>query len=1046
MRRAGEVKFPPERVASVGINGTDTVCQPKGNVSKFYEDGEGSSEGSSETISFVASCIEPSYNADLGYRGFDELVAHCSELRLHTDIQEDIIDDPYYGPQITSGKLKFARDIDNPKVRLIEGPETTAVNVYKKIAKGVVTIIGSVINGKNIINLFGHSRGAVIAVEIPHELHRIKEAMYANRTESNSKALIRLICGNPHDNKIDKGEVEIRRELRTIFRKLEKKLSQEELNRFVVAIRDSFAIRDDFNPNCREVWVECLIQVDPVSGNSVLGLPFIGWVTPRMFKYSPIIRNVYTLMCANEDTACFDLTYTTAECDYTNVERFLLPGHHGTVTGNEFGNNGETLEEIRRERAKITESDEVAKYEGLHTRDAQYMALYLIVEHLRAHGTEFTRVARQDYPLSEKYNPYMQALLAADNGDGKERIQYEAYQEIMRNLKAYKLLNHTTYINTGWDWHESMDSPYHETTKTRPVMLDDQYHKTSLGELVTFRSQLFYNWHHLKLFMKLVLSFDQSIEPEKQLANLLRFSEYLQHKLDDEDSVIKEVQDAIQTTVLSLVSTYITNNLTADRKQEIILLINKTLQITIPKDEIHYTTNYEEAVATSMDSVVEIDNKRLTNLGLLKQSLISDLHDRIYQQVYEKVQEQKSNLKKLIADIRKARNPEAEKKRIADEIASHGSTGGHEEKVEYNADAEAELQRLRDEGERHLIKAMLENNLPSLIGRYFDILKFTKHLKDLSDGLIVPGLEDEDIEHIEEDFEENEQKQRIISLKAFIDDKSNELNAFAIDEIGTNIKNEIINFVKYNRDILDHLVYEIRLTAEWQPNADEADAVFQARKTQALKNIINNISKKHCELRASINILRQYRNNPEYTASLTSVQVEKITSLKAYLKEEVQSLDNQVRALPHTVADAVAEINQITLLRQLESPEGPDEFCKSVMDACEYRAGGIRSLERANARLHRTTQLASNIQQTEFKPSYSFHILNGFILALGIAAVAISIAILISQPLTAAAAPAAIIGVAGLCATGLGLYHNRKAAIATGKLEASDNILASLQN
>lgn len=1042
MRRAGEVKFPPERVASVGINGTDTVCQPKGNVSKFYKNGE----GSSETISFVASCIEPSYNPDLRYLGFDELVTHCSELRLHTDIKEDVIDDPYYGPQIKKNKLKFARDIDDPQIRLIEGPETTAVNVYQKIAKGVVTIIGSVINGKNIINLFGHSRGAVIAVEIPHELHRIKEAMYAYRTESDSNTLILLICGNPHDNKIDKGEAAIRRELRTIFKKLESNLSKEELNRFVVTIRDSFAIRDGYHPNCREVWVECLIQVDPVSGNSVLGLPFIGWVTPRMFKYSPIIRNVYTLMCANEDTACFDLTYTIAECDYTNVERFLLPGHHGTVTGNEFGNNGETLEDIRRDRAMITEPDKVAEYEGLHTRDAQYMALYLIVEHLRAHGTEFTISARHDYPLSEKYNPYMQALLAADNGKSKERIQYAAYQDIMRNLKAYKLLNHTTYIYTGWDWHESMDSPYHETTKTRPVMLDEQYHKTSLGELVTFRSQLFYNWHHLKLFMKIVLPFDPSIEPEKQLANLLRFSEDLQHKLDDEHSVIEEVQDAIQTIVLSLVSTYITNNLTADRKQEIIRLINQTLQITIPKDEIHYATNYEEAVATSMDSVVEIDYQGLTNLGLLKQRLITDLHDRIYQQVDEKVQEQTSNLKKLIADIRKARNPEAEKKRIADKIASHDSTDGHEEKVEDNSDAEAELQRLRDEGEHDLIKAMLENNLPYLIGRYFEILKFTKHLKDLRNGLTDPGFDDQGIEHKVEDLEENEQAQRIGRLKAFIEEKSNALNTFAIDEIGTNIKNEIINFVKYNRDILEHLVYEIRLTAEWQPNADEADEVFQARKTQALKNIINNISKKHCELRASIDILRQYRNNPEYTASLTAEQVEEITSLKAYLKEEVQNLDNQVTALPLTVAYAIAETSQVTLLKQLEYKEGPDEFCQSVMDACEYRAGGIRSLEKANARLQITTQVAINIKQTEFNPSYSFHILNGFILALGIAAVAIAIAILISQPLTAAAAPAAIIGVAGLCATGLGLYQNRKAAIATGRLEASDNIVASLQS
>ena len=1087
MNRPNEVKvqFNPEQVVTVPFNGTDTIYQPRGYVKGFYEDGP----GSSETISFVASCVSALYSPEEEYRGFENLTEICPELRLYTDIQKDIVEDAYYGPKLND--LQFDRTVDDPPIRIINGPCTLATDVYKKTAEAVVTIIGSIINGKNIINMTGHSRGGVVPSEVAHELERIKKAMGENSYETDNGRLISLICGEPKERNIEPDEVKTRQALRVIFAKLENGLSDrtEYLNRLLTTIRDKFAVRDGYRSYCKEIWVECLVAVDPVSGNSVLNAP-VGWTPKRMFKYSAIIRNVYVLRCTNEDTAGFDSTYLTPTADYTNVKEYLLPGHHGTLTGNEFGNNGEKLDVIVKDYAQITNIEEIAEYADLHARDAQYMALYIIVEHLHAHGTKFVPEANHTYPLAQQYNPYIAALNINDV-KAKSLIQYNCYQNIMRNDKAYKLLNHTVYIKVLWNWHETFKEGIncHKTTKSRQVMLNSDYHKTSLAELFPFRSETFKNWHHLQLFMKLRLGIDPSFTPETQLSNLLRFSQHLQDQLIGEESAIQKVQDAIQTIVLSLVSTYITNNLQAKRKQEIIRLINSTLQITIPDDEYHYYTVAPNAstVNNLSDSTVGIViDRQLTPLGQLKQSLVSGLQDRIRQQIAEKVAEQKERLEKLFLDIHIAQNPAAEKKRIAGEVASNAPTEKREgeEKVEEDVvpRVNEELQQLQVEGERDLIKTMLENNLPSLINRYFDILKFTKHLKDLSKGINEP-----EADRIRLDGEFDQQGlsplARVQQLQEYINNSANELNAYAIAQIGANIQNEIISYVQHHRKILDELVSEITATEIWRADENESAEEFQTRKKEAITRTIANISNKYFQLKESIRKVRQLRENPDYIDGLEEEQIQKITGLQVYLREKVQSLELQVFALPSAVTNVVYTICEIELLKTLEAPEGMEEFYRGIKNAWRVREGAlnrqddrvtelmlgnqrlseeISGLRDSNARLNTSlTSAQTNYRNSNTKvesaqrvvntyntaspkPGYSFHILNGFILALGIAAVAIACAILIAQPLAAAAAPSTILGIAGLCTTGLGLYQNRKAGIKTGQFEVGNSVKVEL--
>ena len=1130
MHRPGEIKFDPIKVVSVFFNGTDTIPQPTGYLTDFYNtaDIDDRSNGRSETISYVAYCVEPVYAPEFMYAGFDLLTQHCPELRTYTILEKDVREDPYYGPKIAAGSLKLNEELPNPKCRIIEGPNTLATNVHKKIAKGVVSILGSILNGKNIINLAGHSRGGVIPNEVAHELQRIKEAMCENPAETSTDILIKLICGDTREPGVENVELKVRNELTRIIKQLQDNISGTEFNRFLTTIRDKFAIQDGYHANCEEIWIECLIQADPVSGNTVLGAPGIGWVTPRMFKYPAIVRNAYVLRCANEDSACFDSTYATRTAEHTYVEQYLIPGHHGTLTGNEFGNNGETLEEIQRDLARITEPQELEEYSGLHTRDAQYLALYIIVGRLEEHGTKFS-LEILDCPLRPKFTEYLTAPATTEDGNiSRKQLEYNCYNQIMKNYKAYQLLNHTVYIKLGWRWHEAFEGAnYHLTTKTRPVIVDANYNKTSLGELIRFKSKYFYNWQHLQLFMQLELGINPYIAPEVQLDKILSFDQELQTILNGEDNATEAIQAAIQSIVASLALTYISNNLSEDRKQAIIDVINKTLWLTIPDDTNHYEV---DASISSSSSEVFVTLGQPTNLDKLKHSLLESLNTHIIQQISVQIEEQKANIENLFKDIEKARNPEAERNRIAaerDRIATDGPNFGSEDSLAIveGKENEEELQELQLVGEYNLIKVMLENNLPSLINRYFEILSFTKHLQDLSAGIELPDSVNSS----------DERKARIESLQQDITNSANALNDYAIQEIGSKIQDEIMYYVRHHRDTLDNLVYKIRQIESLPANAEESPEELDIRKNEALQQIIHEISNKYFELQDSIRKLRQLRNNAEYTSGLTIYQSAQIKILLNNLRQEVQKLDDQLYALPTTIARAAASINKTIFLKAICFSQERTEFNQKILDACRVQEDELcrqdqiivrqqedlllqsteisnlqarfnmldeinerqkleserknevitqqredltqrdatiahlqedltqrdatiahlqedltqrdatiahlqEDLTQKDATLSAKQLVAANYQQASFKPSISFHIVNGFILALGIAAVALAVAILLSQPLTAAAIPAAIIGTVGLCATGLGLYQNRKSGIRTGQLEVSNAV------
>jgi hypothetical protein len=105
-----------------------------------------------------------------------------------------------YAAQVVAQQLNEAAPSEifrNPvsfnqkSVHVINGPDITGSNVGERIVTGLFLILKAVAEGKKSINISAHSRGAVQAILIAHELDRIKKAL--KDPACNDKSLFNIL-------------------------------------------------------------------------------------------------------------------------------------------------------------------------------------------------------------------------------------------------------------------------------------------------------------------------------------------------------------------------------------------------------------------------------------------------------------------------------------------------------------------------------------------------------------------------------------------------------------------------------------------------------------------------------------------------------------------------------------------------------------------------------------------------------------------------------------------------------------------------------------
>ncbi|AOW59432.1 hypothetical protein [Legionella pneumophila] len=291
----------------------------------------------------------------------------------------------------------------NLKIAVVDGPDTMGKEVGDRIARGVASILEAISRGETKISIMAHSRGAVEAILVAHELERIQENF---KRDKNSPELTNSVCP------------------------LTKKAMQE-------------AHKDIFNSlNLKNIAdhiknVELSIfNIDPVPGGDFLGAP-VGWKDDRFFRVPKIVKEYEQCVYENERTRCFKAIVPKCDSSDTKFNLFSLPGHHGTGSGN--------LKDQQQHPVDM---------EGKTTEHAQQLMIIKLIDFLTRNevaikpGQDRTQEQLDNDPLYKLIQP----LIDEEGKSKKEELKaiyLTLYQEIINNKAAYERFNNTSYPVLG---------------------------------------------------------------------------------------------------------------------------------------------------------------------------------------------------------------------------------------------------------------------------------------------------------------------------------------------------------------------------------------------------------------------------------------------------------------------------------------------------------------------------------------------------------------------------------------------------------------------
>ena len=208
------------------------------------------------------------------------------------------------------------------KACVVEGPDTLGYEVGQRISRAVISILDAVMRGETNIKIIAHSRGAVEAILVAHELQRIQE-LFGNKM---LPTLEQLTDSEDRTN-----------------RKLAKDYSTHyAMNTDKFLVSEFRALHEKLTAHASKVKSNLaklqfdIFNIDPVpGGNSALGNIFPTlWYDKRYFIIPSNVRSYEQCVFRHENSRSFKAIIPKAESENTHVNLFDLPGHHGTGSGN----------------------------------------------------------------------------------------------------------------------------------------------------------------------------------------------------------------------------------------------------------------------------------------------------------------------------------------------------------------------------------------------------------------------------------------------------------------------------------------------------------------------------------------------------------------------------------------------------------------------------------------------------------------------------------------------------------------------------------------
>lgn len=401
----------------------------------------------------------------------------------------------------------------SPSVDVLNGPDPRGCLVGERIAQGLFLALHAVASGKTRLQIAAHSRGAAEAILMMHELERIKIAL----RDMPEKSLLEILKDTPcalTKTAVSTIFPNIIKEEDTLEKRtlLSEKLSRLEINAFLI---------------------------DPVPGDTMLGIPGIRWHDPRFYIKTPC-QHYELLLCRDERSSCF---YPIIP---PGMKSTIIPGHHGTPSGNAYTQRLDPLPQA------------LKHHNTTSIQDLTILKLFYFIEQQTDLRTPATALNVEHPELDEKLNAYLNA-----DKDGKQQQLIEQYNAVCRDDPAYRHFRKTCYLGFPikeikghrWGHHES------EAFESMKVIMPEMQ-----GSIVNIEHARFIISSHFKLPI--------DSEPREQVECITKALLAIKNP---EASPLKEMiassaqgktlfQDSLSKLVESIGQKYLRNHLTTAEK------------------------------------------------------------------------------------------------------------------------------------------------------------------------------------------------------------------------------------------------------------------------------------------------------------------------------------------------------------------------------------------------------------------------------------------------------------------------------------------------
>ncbi|WP_133128521.1 hypothetical protein [Legionella nagasakiensis] len=291
----------------------------------------------------------------------------------------------------------------NKDVAVIDGPTTLGQEVGDRITRGVLAVLEAVSRGETDISIIAHSRGAVEAILVAHELERIqnllKEQADFNPEVCNSVCkYTKAAMNGTHKSALET-------------------LNWSEISKHIGAVKLS------------------MLNIDPVPGGNYVGvthLSSLAWRDPRFYEVPKIVKEYEQFVYENERSRCFKPIVPKCVSKETKFKLQSLPGHHGTGSGN------------------LLDQQRGVNPTAKSTEHVQELMVVKLIDFLMRNGVKITPRPPESDPFAHLMSDLFSEDLSLMSKDERfKSIYFALYNKIIENREAYLHYNKTAYPVLG---------------------------------------------------------------------------------------------------------------------------------------------------------------------------------------------------------------------------------------------------------------------------------------------------------------------------------------------------------------------------------------------------------------------------------------------------------------------------------------------------------------------------------------------------------------------------------------------------------------------